>query len=70
MFYSFAYETTETLTEPNAHELDMPLAAGVIHQVDVLFQDGCNHEVFVQIYQANYQLWPSNRDSYFRGNAT
>lgn len=70
MFYAFSYTPTATLTEPNAHELKMALSAGVIHQVDVLFQDGCNHETFVRIFDANYQLWPTNREEKLRGNAT
>lgn len=70
MFYAFSHTPTETLTELTAYKLDLKLTAGVIHQVDVLFQDGCNHETFVQIYQADFQVWPSNRGEKLRGNAT
>jgi len=70
MFYVYSYTPTETLTEENAHIKDMVLANGIIHQVDVLFQNGCNHETFVQIFQGSYQLWPSNRGEKLRGNAT
>ena len=48
----------------------MKLTAGVIHQVDILFQDGCNHEEFVQVFLEDFQLWPSNRGEKMRGNAT
>jgi hypothetical protein len=48
----------------------MQCAAGVIHQVDILFQDGCNHEEFIQIFLDDLQLWPSNRGEKMRGNAT
>lgn len=70
MFYVFSYTPiiTDTLADP--HEFEMHLTAGVIHQVDVLFQDGCNHEQFVQLWLANKQLWPSNRGEKLRGNAT
>jgi len=44
--------------------------AGVIHQVDVLFQEGCVHKAHVQIFQGNFQIWPSNRGNTLRGNAT
>jgi hypothetical protein len=70
MFYTFSYTPTADDTEGSPHELKMSLCGGVIHQVDVLFQNGCNHEQFVQIYQAEYQLWPSNRGEKMRGNAT
>lgn len=70
MFYVFSHTPTEVLTEDTAYKLNIPLTAGVIHQVDVLFQDGCNHETFVQVYQANFQIWPSNRGGELRGNAT
>jgi hypothetical protein len=70
MFYTFSYTPTVNDTEKNPHELKLKLTTGVIHQVDVLFQNGCNHEEFVQIYDANLQLWPSNRGEKLRGNAT
>lgn len=70
MFYAYKYLTTATLTEANAYELAMPLTPGIIHQVDVLFQGGCDHEVFVQIWDKNFQVWPSNRGGSLRGNAT
>jgi hypothetical protein len=70
MFYTFSHtvEAADTATDP--YELEMKLQAGVIHQVDILFQDGCDHEVFVQIFNANHQVWPTNRGEYFRANAT
>jgi hypothetical protein len=70
MFYTFAYTPSAADTEANPHELSMKLTAGVIHQVDILFQDGCDHEEFVQVYDDNFQLWPSNRGEKIRGNAT
>jgi len=70
MFYTFSYTPGAADTESSPHELSMKLTAGVIHQVDVLFQDGCDHEIFVQVYDDNFQLWPSNRGESLRGNAT
>jgi len=70
MFYTFAHTPDTSDTEASPHELKMQLTAGVIHQVDILFQDGCNHEEFVQVWLENYQLWPSNRGAKMRGNAT
>lgn len=70
MFYVFSYTPTADDTKADPHVLKMKLTAGVIHQVDVLFQDGCNHKEFVQIFRGNFQLWPSNRGEKLRGNAT
>lgn len=70
MFYVFSYTPGATDTEASPHELTMKLTSGIVHQVDILFQDGCNHEEFVQIFDENYQAWPSNRGEKFRGNAT
>jgi len=70
MFYAFAYTPEAANTEANPHELKMRLTAGVIHQVDVLFQSGCNHEELVRINDGNFQLWPLNRGGALRGNAT
>lgn len=69
MFYVYTHTIAEvTYTYP--YDFDLHLTAGVIHQVDVLFQDGCDHNVSVQIYEANYQIWPSNRGAWLKGNAT
>lgn len=73
MFYVYTHTINASTTEPYLtypYDFDLVLAAGVIHQVDVLFQDGCDHNVSVQVYQANYQIWPSNRDAWLKGNAT
>ena len=70
MFYVFSHIITITNTITVPKRIDMELAAGVIHQVDMLFQDGCNHKAGVQIFQGDYQLWPSNRGAYAVGNAT
>lgn len=70
MFYAFSYTPTEDFSEAAPHVVHIPLTAGIIHQVDVLFQSGCGHEVFVQIFRGNHQVWPSNRGEKFRGDAT
>jgi len=70
MFYTFSHTVTTADIITAKKELELQMSAGVIHQVDVLFQDGCDHEVNVQIFQASLQLWPSNRDASMKGNAT
>jgi len=70
MFYVFSKTPTSGRDKSNPHTIDMKLTGGVIHQVDVLFQNGCLHQEFVQIFKGGQQLWPSNRGEYLRGNAT
>lgn len=70
MFYTFSYTPDTGDTEASPHKMDLKLSAGVIHQVDILFQDECYHEEFVQVFHASRQLWPSNRGEKLRGNAT
>jgi len=70
MFYIFDHPVVAANTEDTPHEEEMKLMAGVIHQVDILFQDGCDHLVKVQVWLAGHQVWPSNRGKAFEGNAT
>ena len=70
MFYVFSHIPVIGNTEENPYKLKMDLTAGVVHQVDVLFQNGCNHQEFVQIFHGGSQIWPSNRGEKLRGNAT
>jgi len=70
MFYAFSYTPDADDTEDDPHIIDLHLTTGVIHQVDVLFQSGCAHKIFVQIFSGNHQLWPSNRGEKMRGDAT
>lgn len=70
MFYVFDHAVTTADVITAKKRLNLDLTAGVIHQVDVLFQDGCDHKALVQIFQGSFQLWPSNRGKALRGNAT
>ncbi len=70
MFYAFSKPADEVWTGATSQNLLVDLTLGIIHQVDVLFQDGCNHEIFVRIFQGDHQLWPTNRGAELRGNAT
>lgn len=70
MFYTFSHTVTTDDIVTVKKSLDMQMSVGVIHQVDVLFQDGCDHKVNVQVFMTSLQLWPSNRDAVMKGNAT
>ncbi len=70
MFFAFAHtiSTGEIITAPA--RVEMSLAAGVIHQVDMVFQSGCSFKLGVQIRQGDHQLWPSNREAAVFGDAS
>lgn len=70
MFSVFAHSVVTANTAGDPHVEVIKLSAGVIHQVDILFQDGCDHLANVMIFHGGHQLWPSNRGKAFRGNAT
>ena len=70
MFYVYKHTITTTDIITNKKEIDMILTDGVIHQVDFLFEDGCNHEAQIQVFKSDLQLWPSNRGATIVGNAT
>jgi len=70
MFYVFAYTLTADDLETSPHRLDVELTAGVIHQVDVLFQSGAAHKNHVRIFHGLNQLWPTNPGGSLRGDAT
>jgi len=70
MFYSWPITVATGNTVNNKAKIDMSMSAGVIHQVDILFPDGCDHNIRVQVFDASFQLWPSNRNATIRGDAT
>jgi len=70
MFYVFTCTPTADNSESNPEVFEMQLTAGVIHQVDILFQSGCDHKEFIQLFNDNFQIWPSNRGEELRGDAT
>ena len=70
MFYVFPYTVTADDLVTAKHRVEMILSAGVIHQVDVLFEKDAAHKVNVQIYQGGHQLWPSNPGVSLKGDAT
>ena len=69
MFYSWPITVVAANTVLSKAEIEMPMSAGVIHQVDILFPDDCDHNIRVQVFDASFQLWPSNRNGTIRGDA-
>ena len=69
MFYSWPIAVAAGNTSANKKMIEMPMSPGIIHQVDIMFPDTCNHNIRVQVFDASVQLWPSNRDGTVRGDA-
>ena len=69
MYYSFSYTPTILDTQDSPHKLDMPMQAGVIHQVDIIIPDGANSQVFITVNNDIQQLSPTNPDGALSGNA-
>lgn len=69
MFYAWPIVVAADNLEANKAVIEMPMSAGVIHQVDIMFPDTCDHDIRVQIFDASFQLWPSNRGGSVRGDA-
>ncbi len=69
MFYSYQNKVmaANTVTNPILQTLD--LIPGIIHQVDILFEDGCDHEAHVQISHGSTQVWPTNTQGSILGDA-
>lgn len=70
MFYVYRPPAAVSETEAAPKEYDIHLTKGVIHQVDIMFQSGCEFDVHVQIWQADHQIWPTNRGATLVGDAT
>lgn len=70
MFYATHYDVQAEDLVAAKHEIDIHLTAGVIHQMDIMFEDGCAYDVAVQIFHGGAQIWPSEPGTSFRGNST
>ena len=69
MFYSWPIDVAAGNIATNKAKIDMPMSMGIIHQLDVVFPDTCDHDIRVQIFDGGTQLWPSNREGTIRGDA-
>jgi len=70
MFYVIPYTLTASDTVNNKKRIDKELTAGVIHQVDVLFQTGTEYKNLCEIWIGGSKMWPTNPEAAFRGDGT
>lgn len=65
MIYVFDFETSTTYTESAKLKTVLPLTKGVTYKVDVVFPPGPAHLLHVQIRDALYPVWPTNKNADF-----
>lgn len=54
----------------NAPKIErLKITKGVITQINLMFPPGCAHEVFITFNRALHQIYPTNPDGYFIGDA-
>lgn len=70
MFYTKNIELEADKTERTGSSEDMELAAGIIHQIDIIFPVNANRECYVKLMIGGYQLCPTNEDGAIRANNT
>lgn len=66
MVFEYTLTVAAGKTEAEPATLDMPIAAGVIHRIEVDGHPGCNGMVYVTINRALHQVFPTNPDGQFR----
>lgn len=66
----FEYDLTipARTTKADPVSVEMPLARGILHKVEVIFPPGCHHKVFLTINRALHQVVPLNPDGYLKGD--
>ena len=68
MFYSFNITLTHGKTKATAEDTELDLCTGIIHQVDFIFPSDSDKDLNIQVFDANFQVWPSNRESTIQGD--
>ena len=68
MMYVINENVAAGTTQKAPVEVLLTAAPGVIHQVEIVFPDGCNNHVYCAIYRFEHQIFPSNGSEFFIGN--
>lgn len=66
MIYEFPIITTTAYTKASPMKTDLRLTKGVIHWLDILFDDAVMGTLYLAITHGLHQLWPTNPEAYFR----
>ena len=65
MIYRFGITTAITYSETNKLKTILPLARGVIHQIEILFPPGPAGLLHIHLNRGIHQIWPSNSEGNF-----
>lgn len=68
MFYDFAIFVPASTTQAAPVKERLQLTTGIIHQVEIVFPDGCAGLAHLQILQGGVHLYPYNRNGSFASN--
>ena len=60
MFFDFALTVPVNTPELTPYEVELPLAHGIIHHVEVGFPPGPKRTTFCQLHRGLHQVWPNN----------
>lgn len=65
MIYRFSISTAADTTFANRQRTTLPLARGVVHQIDILFPPGPQALLHLILKRGLHQVWPSNSEENF-----
>ena len=65
MIYRFAITTAITYSATNKLKTILPLARGVIHQIEIFFPPGPTGLLHIHLNRGLHQVWPSNSEEAF-----
>jgi len=69
MDFKYVVKTTANTLEKNAVKTDLKLTEGTIKRVQLLHPEGCHGLAYASIWLGGHQLYPSNPESAYHGNA-
>jgi hypothetical protein len=61
--------TTDANTAKTAPKVtQLPITKGLVYRFELTFPPGSMGLMGLRVFSGNFQIWPSNRDSWFRGD--
>lgn len=69
MDYWYAVKTSANVTEANAIKTELKLIDGIITKVWMVHPEGCHGLAYAAIFHGGHQLYPTNPEGAYHGNA-
>lgn len=69
MIYRYSISTPADTAIAAPKRTDLPVALGVVHQIDILFPPGPKGYLHLKIKRGLHQIWPSNSEEWFSSDA-